>query len=140
MILILILLVYPRFRAYVFVVLQSFHSVKGNKLNLSAFLIYYISIAIDLSHKVKSSSSCDSALRSYQRIAAPARCARCLLRFTSDHFYGNDFYASVGGVRTSEMNRLEAGLLHLLKWRLNVPALLFRLRRQMNHASKLFCL
>jgi hypothetical protein len=41
-------------------------------------------------------------------------------KFTSDHFYGNDFYASVGGVRTSEMNRLEASLLHLLKWRLNV--------------------
>jgi hypothetical protein len=43
-------------------------------------------------------------------------------KFTSDHFYGNDFYASVGGVRTSEMNRLEASLLHLLKWRLNVSA------------------
>jgi hypothetical protein len=41
-------------------------------------------------------------------------------KFTSDHFYGNDFYASVGGVRTSEMNRLEASLLHLLRWRLNV--------------------
>jgi hypothetical protein len=42
-------------------------------------------------------------------------------KFTSDHFYGNDFYASVGGVRTSEMNRLESSLLHLLRWRLNVP-------------------
>jgi hypothetical protein len=43
-------------------------------------------------------------------------------KFTSDHFYGNDFYASVGGVRTPEMNRLESSLLHLLKWKLNVTA------------------
>jgi hypothetical protein len=46
-------------------------------------------------------------------------------KFTSDHFYGNDFYASVGGVRTSEMNRLEASLLHLLRWRLNVTPVEF---------------
>jgi hypothetical protein len=43
-------------------------------------------------------------------------------KFSSDFFYDNLFYAQVGGIRLTEMNRLEASMLSLVKWRLYVSA------------------
>lgn len=41
-------------------------------------------------------------------------------KFFDDVYYSNAYYAKVGGVRTKEVNTLEAQFLQLIDWRLNV--------------------
>jgi hypothetical protein len=41
-------------------------------------------------------------------------------KYFDDSFYSNSFYSKVGGVRTKELNTLEACLLEMLQWRLYV--------------------
>jgi len=43
------------------------------------------------------------------------------VKFFDDRYYSNAFYAKVGGVRTREVNVLEAQFLQLINWRLHVP-------------------
>ncbi|KAJ9450117.1 Nuc-1 negative regulatory protein preg [Diplonema papillatum] len=47
-------------------------------------------------------------------------CFVLALKATSDRFYSNAFYASVGGVRLLDLNLLESSLLSLLDWSLFV--------------------
>eukprot|EP00401_Gymnodinium_catenatum_P020198 CAMPEP_0117515044 /NCGR_PEP_ID=MMETSP0784-20121206/30378_1 /TAXON_ID=39447 /ORGANISM="" /LENGTH=275 /DNA_ID=CAMNT_0005310851 /DNA_START=95 /DNA_END=922 /DNA_ORIENTATION=+ len=41
-------------------------------------------------------------------------------KFFDDVYYSNSYYAKVGGVRTQELNALEALFLRLIEWRLHV--------------------
>jgi hypothetical protein len=41
-------------------------------------------------------------------------------KFFDDLYYSNAYYAKVGGVRTSELNALEAQFLRLIEWKLHV--------------------
>jgi hypothetical protein len=41
-------------------------------------------------------------------------------KYFDDFFYSNSYYSKVGGVRTKELNTLEACLLEMLQWRLYV--------------------
>lgn len=42
------------------------------------------------------------------------------VKFFDDIYYSNAYYAKVGGVRTTEVNKLEAQFLRLIDWRLHV--------------------
>mmetsp|Transcript_11066 Transcript_11066/g.20116 ORF Transcript_11066/g.20116 Transcript_11066/m.20116 type:complete len:221 (+) Transcript_11066:129-791(+) len=42
------------------------------------------------------------------------------VKFFDDVYYSNAYYAKVGGVRTKEVNALEAQFLKLIEWRLHV--------------------
>ncbi|CAE8593267.1 unnamed protein product, partial [Polarella glacialis] len=44
------------------------------------------------------------------------------VKFFDDVYYSNAYYAKVGGVRTKEVNVLEAQFLHLIDWRLAVTS------------------
>jgi len=41
-------------------------------------------------------------------------------KFLDDVYYSNSYYGKVGGVRTKELNLLEARLLEMLQWKINV--------------------
>jgi len=43
-------------------------------------------------------------------------------KFLDDVYYSNSYYGKVGGVRTKELNLLEARLLEMLQWKINVTS------------------
>eukprot|EP00662_Eupelagonemidae_sp_cell21_P041784 gene41784-29999_t len=48
------------------------------------------------------------------RLLVAALCVAA--KWRDDHYYANEFYAAVGGVSVTELNRLEAELLRLCDW------------------------
>jgi Cyclin len=49
------------------------------------------------------------------------------IKYLDDEIYSNAYYARVGGLSISEMNRLEASMLELLRWNVSVSAELYNL-------------
>jgi len=67
--------------------------------------------------------------RNPQIMVTDLTCHRLLLtsvavsaKFHDDEFYGNEYYATIGGIATPELNALEEEFLQLLGWRLYVGA------------------